>query len=71
MGSVGPIKLWNWKTDDCKTQVMSMYSSMNIKHNNCTVNIGQFQLKIDFQAIFKLMANLVAYANNSNSHKLA
>ena len=50
MGSVGPIKLWNWKTDDCKTQVMSMYSSMNIKHNNCTVNIGQFQLKIDFQA---------------------
>ena len=39
--------------DDSKAQVMFLDSSMNMKHNNCTVNINKSQRKIDFQVTGK------------------
>ena len=50
----GEVQYWNpflspgvptiEKEDDYKTQVLFLDSSMNMKHNNCAVNIGQFHL---------------------------
>ena len=49
----GEVQYWNpflspgvptiEKEDDCKTQVLFLDSSMNMKHNNCTVNIDKSQ----------------------------
>ena len=41
------------KEDDSKAQVLFLDSSMNMKHNNCAVNINKSQRKIDFQVTGK------------------